>query len=111
MVRALTVGTIERVSLGIRPFPPEPVKAGAFHYSANGMSLAKVAWHAPTLLFGLGDQRKLGTSAVLAGANAQSLEAVLSEGFTMDGEMFGLERPTRVRLSPGPVVRFWTKSA
>ena len=110
---ALTVGTIERLSLGIRPFPPEPIKAGGFHYSSNGMSLGRVALHSPSLLFGMGDLRSLEeryAGRLRSGANARELTCVLSEGFTMDGEMFELPEPRRVRLAPGPVVRFWTKS-
>lgn len=112
-MRSLLVGTIGRLSLGIKPFAPEAVLPGGFHLSANAMPLTKVALHAPTLLFQLGDQRKLSQkyrSELVSRAGVHELVCELSEGFTMDGEMFDLEKPTKVKITPGPVVRFWTKS-
>lgn len=109
-VHALTLGTIDRLSLGIRPFPPEPIRPGGFYYSANGMPLWKVAMHSPTLLFGAGDVRRLAKSGTMAcGAQVREFECELTEGFTMDGEIFEIQDRARVRVSPGPVVRFWTR--
>jgi len=110
-LRALTVGTLERASLGIRPFPQVKVKPGTFHVSGNGMPLMQVAWHAPTLLFGLNDQRKLASRPkiqLISAAHATALECKIPEGFTLDGEMFELKIPTIVRISSGPTVRFWS---
>lgn len=112
-VRSLLVGTIERLSLGIKPFAPKSVLPDGFHVSVNSMPLTQVAWHSPTLLFQLGDQReltkKLGNK-LFCDTQVKELRAELTEGFTMDGEMFELSRPTKVRISPGPVVQFWTKA-
>jgi diacylglycerol kinase family enzyme len=107
--RSLVAGTISRLSLGIRPFPPGEALAGAFSYTSHALSLAKVVLHAPTLLFGAGDARKLRRERELAcNSGIRELDCRLTEGFTMDGEMFELQEPTPVRIRPGPVVRFWT---
>ncbi len=72
------------------------------------MPLLNVVRHSATLMFGMGDQRKLRYGdALLCGTQARELTCVLSEGFTLDGETFPFERPTEVRLTPGPVIRFW----
>ena len=109
-LHTLTVGTIPRLSLGIRPFPPSTNQPGQFQFSANGMPLYKVAAFSPTLVFGLGDQSQLDFGPQLVcGNETQELVCELSEGFTMDGELFELAEPTQVRISAGPVVRFWTE--
>lgn len=110
-LHTLTVGTIARLSLGIRPFPPVPITAGGFHFSANGMALLNVVRHSATLLFGMGDLRRIQDESLINGAQTEELTCALSEGFTLDGEMFPLERPSEVRVSPGPVIRFWTNPA
>jgi hypothetical protein len=108
----LTVGSISKVSIGIRPFPPGEVEPGTLAFSANGMPLLQVANNAPTLLFGLGDQRTLDFGDELVSGNgARELSCRLTEGFTMDGEIFELSSPASVRISPGPVVRFWASSS
>jgi hypothetical protein len=110
-LHTLTIGTIERISLGMRPFPPGAVKPGGFHFSANGMPLFKVAAYVPTLLFGIGDQSQLKFGdRLLSGTQASQLEADLTDGFTMDGEMIALPTRTRIKVGAGPVVRFWTRS-
>lgn len=107
-LRALTIGTISRVTLGMRPFSPVPIENGRFHVTGHGISLARVVAHTPTLCFGLGDIRKLNLGRKLVvGENVRELECRLTEGFTMDGEVFELKKPTKVRISAGPVVRFW----
>lgn len=109
-MHTLTVGTIPRTSLGIRPFPPGDIAPGGFNFSANGMPLYKVAAYVPVLLFGFGDQSELDFgSQLVCGSKVKRLECVLSEGFTLDGEVIELEKPSRVVLSAGPVARFWTR--
>ncbi len=106
----LTVGTISRLTLGIRPFPQGEIRPGGFHFSANGMPLYKVAAYTPTLLFGLTDQKLLDFGDQLVnGRQVERLDCELGEGFTMDGEIFNLERPSRVTISSGPTVRFWSR--
>lgn len=111
-LRALLAGTISRVSLGIKPFAPEPICPGSFHVSANGMSLVKIALHSPSLLFQLGDQRNLSRRGhrLFSATQVQELNCELSEGFTLDGEMFEIEARSKVKISPGPIVRFWSQS-
>jgi hypothetical protein len=110
---SLVAGTIPSLSLGIRPFPPGPCDARRFQFSANGMPLRQVAMNAPTLLFGLGDQRGLGygNEALAAAPDAREISALLTEGFTMDGEIFRLDTARRVRISGGPTVKFWMKKS
>jgi hypothetical protein len=109
-MHTLTVGTISRMSLGMRPLPGGEIQPGGFNFSANGMPLYKVAAYVPALLFGFGDQSELDFGAQLVcGKQVQSLECILSEGFTLDGEMIDIAQPSRVTLSAGPVVRFWTR--
>jgi diacylglycerol kinase family enzyme len=109
-LHTLTVGTIERTSLGIRPFPPGEIAPGGFHYSANGMSLYKVAAYVPVLLFGLGDQSELNFGPqLICGRQAKRIECLLTDGFTLDGEIFDLPSPTRVTISAGPTARVWTR--
>ena len=109
-LHTLTVGTISRTSLGIRPFPPGEITPGGFHFSANGMPLYKVAAYVPVLMFGFGDQSELDFgSQLVCGRQIKRLECVLAEGFTLDGEVIELEKPSRVTLSAGPVARFWTR--
>lgn len=109
-MHTLTVGTIPRISLGMKPFPPGDILPGGFSFSANGMPLYKVAAYVPALLFGFGDQAELDFgSQLVCGRQVLSLECVLTEGFTLDGEMIALDKPSRVRLSAGPVARFWTR--
>jgi hypothetical protein len=75
------------------------------------MPLTQVAINAPTLLFGTSDQRQLGfEDKLIASPGASEVCADLSEGFTMDGEIFALPSTKRVRLSGGPVVKFWMRS-
>jgi hypothetical protein len=108
---SLALGTIDRLSLGIRPFAPEPILPGGFHISGNAMPVARVALNAATLLYQVGDQRKLARKVgkrLVTATGAQELRCELSEGFTMDGEMFPIEGTKRVRISAGPVVSFWT---
>ncbi|MGK5083891.1 hypothetical protein WDW37_11365 [Bdellovibrionota bacterium FG-1] len=106
----LAAGTIERLSLGIRPFPPGEIKPGGFHFSANGMPLGKVAMHSPSLIFGMNDQRELDFGdRLVCGSQVRELECDLTDGFTLDGELFDLPAVSRVHLSAGPVVRFWTR--
>ena len=102
-MHTLTVGTISRTSLGIRPFPPGEITRGGFHFSANGMPLYKVAAYVPVLLFGFGDQSELdfGTQLV-CGRQVKTLECVLPEGFTLDGEMIELEKPRGSKSAPAP---------
>lgn len=110
-VYSLVAGTIDRLSLGIRPFAPAPIMPGSFHVSANGMPTSRVALHAPTLLYRLGDQRRLAAQVpvrLLAAAGTRELRAELTEGFTLDGEMVEIKGSARLRISPGPVVQFWT---
>lgn len=111
-MHTLTVGTISRMSLGMRPLPGGEIQPGGFNFSANGMPLYKVAAYVPALLFGFGDQSELDFGPQLVcGKQVKSLECILPDGFTLDGEMIHLEQPSRVRLSAGPVVRFWTRKA
>ncbi len=110
-LRSLAIGTIPRLSLGLRPFAPEPILPGGFHLAANSMPVGRVAIHAPTLLFQLGDQRKLArkmSRELISATGVREVRCELSEGFTMDGEMFELSAPARVKITAGPVVRFWT---
>jgi hypothetical protein len=110
-MRALTAGTISRMTLGLRPLPGGDIKPGGFHFSANGMPLFKVAAYVPALIFGFGDQSELDFGPQLVcGKNVQSVECILTDGFTLDGEMIELDKPSRVRLSAGPVARFWTRN-
>jgi hypothetical protein len=61
-------------------------------------------------MFGFGDQSELDFDGQLVcGRQVKTLECVLTEGFTLDGEIFELEGPSRVRISAGPVARFWTR--
>jgi diacylglycerol kinase family enzyme len=111
---SLAAGTIPRVSLGAKPFPPEPVLPGGFHYSANGMCASSILRHLPKLLLGFGDQRDIakdGKTALVAGTQVSQIEAQISDGFTIDGEMFEIARKMAVKISSGPVVRFWTNTA
>jgi hypothetical protein len=109
-MHTLTAGTIPRLALGIRPFPPGDVLPGGFHFSANGMPLYKVAAYVPTLLFGLGNQGELDFGdSLVCGAQVRELECRMSGGFTLDGELFELAPRSRVKLSAGPVARFWTR--
>jgi hypothetical protein len=110
-MHTLTIGTIPRTSLGIRPFPPGEILPGGFSFSANGMPLYKVAAYVPVLMFGFGDQSELDFGGQLVcGRHVKSLECVLTEGFTLDGEMIELAGPSKVKLSSGPVARFWTRN-
>lgn len=111
-LQSLTVGTIPRLSLGMRPFVPDAVNTGGFHATGHGLKIHQVVRHLPTIVFGLGDLRKLKCQEKLVvGAGVSRLECRLSEGFTLDGEMFELQEPTIVRITPGPVVRFWARKA
>ena len=111
-LQSLTVGTIPRLSLGMRPFVPDTVNAGGFHATGHGLKIHQVVRHLPTIVFGLGDLRKLKCQEKLVvGAGVSRLECRLSEGYTLDGEMFELQKPTFVRITPGPVVRFWARKA
>ena len=109
-IHSLLVGTIERLSLGLRPLPNERVLKGHFHFSANGMALAKVAFHSPKLLFGLGEgDFTSGKEEFTSKANAKCLEARLDEGFMLDGEMFSLgDQSVKIKITSGPEVQFWT---
>jgi len=110
-MHTLTVGTIDRTSLGIRPFPPGEITAGGFSFSANGMPLYKCAAYVPVLMFGFGDQSELDFGGQLVcGRQVKTLQCQLTEGFTLDGEMIDLPNPSRVTVSAGPVARFWTRS-
>jgi hypothetical protein len=112
LLRSLAVGTIARASLGIRPFAPVPIEAGSFHVNANGMSLPRVVWHSPTLLFGMGDNRRLAQelgNQLITRVGCKVLECELTEGFTMDGEMYEIEGKAKVKITPGPLVPFWTR--
>lgn len=111
-LRSLTIGTIQRLSLGMRPFVREPLKNKQFYATAHGLRLRQIVRHLPTLLFGQGQLRSLNyPGKLVVGTETQSLECILSEGFTLDGEMFELREPTRVHVSTGPNVRFWTRKA
>lgn len=106
---SVVIGSIAHINLGIKPFPPEEIRPGGFHFSANGMPLHKVFFHSPTLLFGMGDQRNLmSRNALRAGTNVNSLELEIDEGFTLDGEVFHLDGKTCVEVTAGPVFEFWS---
>jgi hypothetical protein len=108
LFHTLTIGSIPKVSIGIRPFPPGEIKPGTIAFSANGMPLYQVANYAPTLLFGIGDQRQLDFgNELVSGIGTRELSCRLVEGFTMDGEIFELPEPAEVKVTAGPVVRFW----
>lgn len=111
-MHTLTAGTIPRLSLGIRPFPPGEIRPGGFHFSANGMPLMRVAANVPTLLFGMGDQCGLDFGdRLIPGKQVGEVVCDLSDGYTLDGELFDLPPGrARVRLSAGPVARFWTRA-
>ena len=110
-MHTLTVGTISRISLGIRPFPHGEVRPGGFHFSANGMPLYRVAANVPTLLFGMSDQSELDFGPKLVnGKQVGEIECELTDGFTLDGELFELPARNRVRISAGPVAKFWTQT-
>ncbi|MBI3558347.1 MAG: hypothetical protein HY074_18930 [Deltaproteobacteria bacterium] len=112
-LRSLAMGTISRLSLGLRPFAPEPILPGGFHLAANSMPVGRVALHAPTLLFQIGDQRKLArkmSRELISATGVREVRCELSEGFTMDGEMFEMPARARIKITAGPVVRFWTTS-
>jgi hypothetical protein len=113
-MHSLVAGTIPRLSLGIRPFPPGEILPGGFSFSANGMPLYKVAALSPSLLFGIGDQNALKSAGfanqLVCGRQVKELECELTDGFTLDGEIFDLPKRSRVRFAAGPVVRFWSRA-
>ena len=110
---SLLAGTIDRLSLGIRPFPPEPILPGGFHVSAMGLPVSSLAPRVPQLLFQFGDQRTLAKkhrTRFVCATGARELNCELTEGYTMDGEMFEIPGHAAVRISAGPVVQFWSLS-
>lgn len=110
-LRSLVIGTIPRISLGLKLFAPEPILPGGFHLSASSMPVSRAAFHAPTLLFQLGDQRNLArkmSRELVSATGVREARCELSEGFSMDGEMFEIPTRAKIKISAGPVVRFWT---
>lgn len=107
-LHSLIAGVLERSTMGLRPFPPEPVNPRRFHISGNGMKPAQVFRHSPSLLLGRGDQRQLvGAEPVVAEANVSELRLELCEGYTLDGEMIAVEGTRACTISPGPTIDFW----
>lgn len=114
-LRSIAAGTISRFSLGMRPLPRpldggNIIAPGTFHFSANGMLLPRIVWHSPTLLFGLFDQTKLDLEHLLIShRGVASLEVDLSEGITLDGEVYEWSGSRKVRISAGPVISMWLR--
>ena len=107
-LHSLIVGVLERSTMGLRALPPEPVAAGRFHFSGNGMRPGAVFRHSLTLLFGQGDQRELAAEhPLVAEANVRELRLALSEGYTLDGEMIAVEGARACAISAGPTIAFW----
>ncbi|HTL11979.1 MAG TPA: diacylglycerol kinase family protein [Bdellovibrionota bacterium] len=107
---SLLAGTVPRLSLGIRPLPRGEVQPNRFHVSVNRMEPRDLARHGLTLLAGRGESSALAPLGLFESSSAESLEATLDGGISLDGELFALPEPTRVRVTAGPSVRFWVPS-
>lgn len=111
-VRGIVAGTIERLSLGMRPMCPHPPALKRFHVMATGLPLWKIAVAAPSLLWGFfrdGSQTPYENS--FFGRDVQSASFMGSEGFTVDGEVFTFDGNRRISLRSGPTARFWVPPA
>ncbi|MGB0678083.1 MAG: diacylglycerol/lipid kinase family protein [Polyangiales bacterium] len=109
---SLVAGTIDSVSLGLRPFPERPPQAPPrLRLTAHSMPRLQLLRHLPQVIYAAPGRDKLKLPGLMDAEVANSAHCVLDEGFTIDGEVFDLSEPAVVTLRYGPRLRIWQMPA
>ena len=107
---SLAVGAVARICLGMRPFASTRSEILRLQVAGHGVELKTLMRNFPGLVYHRGPRDHLRGRGLVDASADHHVECEVDEGFTIDGEVFPLPEPRRVRIEPGPVVRFWSQA-
>ncbi|MGQ9629182.1 MAG: diacylglycerol/lipid kinase family protein [bacterium] len=101
---AIIASTLTRMIFGFRPFGVDPSNDRQFRVFSISTGIGETLLNLPLIVRSKGGIEILREKCL--NTVASRIEVELSSGYTIDGEIYNVDRPLKIEITPGPVIRF-----